>query len=102
MVLAFKIALALIGFGVGVGGALWLARVDLSYIRHLGLTLEIGVFVLAVCVVIDASLGRIGPGSRPDALIYWALWGGLAGVLVAALILLVRRVWSLVSRSKRE
>ena len=102
MIPALKIVLAAIGFGIGLGGALWLARVDLRSIRRLGLYLEIGVFVLAVAVVIDASLGRIGPNSRPDALAYWALWGGLMGILAAALLLAIRRAWSLISRRKRE
>jgi hypothetical protein len=100
MILAFKIALALIGFGLGAGGGLYLASVEVRNVRRLALSLQIGVFALAVAVVIDASFGRIGPNSRGDPLFFWALWGGLIGVCVAGLVLLIRLFHRV--RSKRE
>jgi hypothetical protein len=100
MILAVKIALALIGFGLGAGGGLWLASVEVRNVRRLALALEIGVFCLAVAVVIDASFGRIGPNSRGDPFFFWALGGGLLGVCVAGLVLLIRLFLRVRSRRK--
>ena len=90
MLVALKILLALIGFGLGCGAVLWLRSDTAKQIKHLGLYLQIAVFLLAFAVVLDASFRNIGPDSRIDPLVLWVLGGGLIGVFGSGLAPLVR------------
>jgi len=89
MIVTVKVILALVGFGLGLLTVLWVYSGAAKSVKHLGTCLEVGVFLLAVSVVVDASFRGIGPGGRGAPLFYWALWGSLIGVFVSGLVLFI-------------
>ena len=100
MIVAVKILLALVGFGLGFWAVRQVFGRATRNAKYFGLYLSVSVFILALSVVVDASFHRIGPGGRGDPLIYWALWGGLIGIFGSGLVLVIGRYFE--ARSSSE